>query len=212
VKRRLAYWLVLLLPATATNVLAATRTACVLSIPPAAVWFAEGQTPGAPGGHETLFDLINLIILIAVLVYLLRKPVAQFFYQRSQQIRKALEEGRQALDSAQSKLRAAEEKMLQLEQEIAALKEAAMREMASERERMHEAAEAETERILASAQSTIETATQRAKLELKKHAALQACELAAKMVQEQLNPERQARLVGSFIEGLPQTTERGKGN
>jgi F-type H+-transporting ATPase subunit b len=160
-------------------------------------------TPTAPGANENLFDLINLIILIGVLVYLLRKPVRQFFSQRSEGIRRGLEEGRKALAAAQEQLSAAEEKLRRLEQDIGALKEAAAKEMAAERERMRAAANAETERILASARSMIQSATQAAKLELKLFAARQATEVAEKMIRERLNDESQSRLVNRFLQGIP---------
>jgi F-type H+-transporting ATPase subunit b len=161
------------------------------------------QTAIESKGHENLFDLINLIILIGVLVYLLRKPVGRFFSQRAQDIRKSLEEGRKALAAAQEQLAAAEEKLRRLEQDIAALKESAEREMAAERERMRAAAEAETERILASARSMIHSATQAAKLELKHYAARQATEIAEKMIRERLGEQDQARLVNRFLQGIP---------
>jgi F-type H+-transporting ATPase subunit b len=160
-------------------------------------------TPAESRAHENLFDLINLIILIGVLAYLLRRPVRQFFSQRSEDIRKSLEEGRKALAAAQEQLSAAEEKMRRLEQDIAALKESAAKEMAAERERMRVTAEAEGERILASARSMIHSATQAAKLELKLYAARQATELAEKMIRERLNEQDQARLVGRFLDGIP---------
>jgi F-type H+-transporting ATPase subunit b len=153
--------------------------------------------------HSNLFDLINLIILIAVLAYVLRKPLRQFFSQRSEDIRKSLEEGRKALAEAQEQLAAAEEKLCRLEQDIAALKETAAKDMQAERERMRRAAEAETERILASARSMIHSATQAAKSELKHYAARRATEIAEKLIRERLNEQEQARLVNRFLQDIP---------
>jgi F-type H+-transporting ATPase subunit b len=160
-------------------------------------------TPTESRGHEDLFDLINLIILIGVLVYVLRKPVGQFFSQRSEDIRKSLEEGRKALAAAQEQLAAAEERLRQLEQDIAALKESAAKDMAAERERMRAAAAAEAERILASARSVIHSATLAAKQELKLYAARQATEIAEKMIRERLNEQDEVRLVNRFLQGIP---------
>lgn len=151
-----------------------------------------------------MLDLINLIILIAVLVYVLRKPLGQFFRNRSEEIRKSLEEGRKALEEARSQLAAAEEKLQHLEADIAALRDSAVRDMAAERERMRKAADEEKERILASARSMIHSATQAAKTELKLYAAQQATELAEKMIRERLTGESQARLVNQFLQGIPE--------
>jgi F-type H+-transporting ATPase subunit b len=157
-----------------------------------------------------VFDLINLLILIGVLAYVLRKPLAQFFGERSEDIRRGLEEGRNALDAARKQLAAAEEKLLHLETEIAALKDAAAQEMAAERERMRKAAEEESERILASARTMIDSATQAAKLDLKLYAARQATEIAERMIRERLNPQHQARLVDRFLLGIPRQQDGRK--
>jgi F-type H+-transporting ATPase subunit b len=159
--------------------------------------------PGEHGGHGQLLDLINLIILIAVLIYVLRKPIGRFFSQRSEDIRKSVEEGRKALAAAQKQLASAEERLHRLEQDIAALKDSAAREMEAERERLRKAAEEETERILESARSIIHSATQTAKLELKHFAARQAIQLAEKMIQERFNDQDQSRLVNRFLQGIP---------
>lgn len=158
--------------------------------------------PAEPRSYENLFNGINLIILIAVLVYLLRKPIRNFFTHRSAGIRKALEEGRQALAAAQSQLAAAEEKLKRLEQEIADLKDSAAREMSVESDRLRKAAEEEEKRILESARSMIQSATQAAKADLKAFTAKQASELAEGMLREQLNEAGQDRLVNRFLQGI----------
>jgi F-type H+-transporting ATPase subunit b len=158
--------------------------------------------------RERVFDWINFAILIAVLVYFLRKPIAQFFSQRSTEIRKGLEEGRQALEAAQAQLAAAEEKMRRLEPDIASFKASAAQEIEADRERLRRAAEREAERILESARHSIETATRAAKLELRGYAARQAYELAEKFVRDRLSDEARARLVQRFIQGVGNGVER----
>jgi F-type H+-transporting ATPase subunit b len=160
------------------------------------------------GRRGEILDLINLVILIAVLAYLLRKPIGRFFNQRSEEIRKSLEDGRKALAAAQNQLAAAEEKLRRLKDEIAVLKESASREMAAERERMLQAAQEEGERILASARSMIHSATQAAKLELRVYAARQATELAEKMIKDRMNEQDQTRLVDRFLRAVPDGQNR----
>lgn len=162
----------------------------------------EQSVPAQGEGHEKLFDWINFIILIVVLVYFLRKPIAQFFSQRSGEIEKGLEEGRKALEAAQAQLAAAEEKMRHLEQDIAGLKETAAREIEAERARLRTESEREAERIRESARHTIDAATQAAKLELKEQAAREAINLAEQMIRQRLDEEGRARLVSRFIQGL----------
>ncbi len=158
--------------------------------------------PGGAGTGDQLFDWINLVILIVVLVYLLRKPVAAFFQSRSENIHRGLEEGRKALEAARIQLEAVEARMRDLEQEIAKLKEEAARETELERERLKLAAEKDTERILSSAQSTIENAVRAARIELTAHAMRQAADAAERMVSERLDDSGRTRLVKQFLDAI----------
>jgi F-type H+-transporting ATPase subunit b len=158
---------------------------------------------------EYVFDWVNFIILIALLIYFLRKPIAQFFRQRSEDIQKSLEEGRKALEAAQTQLAAAEERLRHLEQDIAALKADAARQTEAERERLHKAGEREAERILQSARHMIDSATQAAKLELKTHAVGEAIRLAERMIRDRLDGAARERLVSRFIQGLGSNLHSG---
>lgn len=170
---------------------------------PAAVMVATAE--GAPAhspGHKDVIEWVNFAILIAFLIYFLRKPVAQFFDQRSAAIRDSLEEGRKALVVAKAEMEAVEEKLLRLEQEVASLKASAMEEIKVESARMRRASEQEAARILESAGHSIESATLAAKLELKNFAARQSSEMAEKMIRDRMDPHAQARLVSRFLEAL----------
>ncbi|MGH9355084.1 MAG: hypothetical protein ACRD10_03055 [Terriglobia bacterium] len=161
-------------------------------------------TQAAPGAesHEKLFDWINFTILIVVLVYVLRKPAAAFFHDRSAAVRQGLEEGRKALESARTRLEAVEEKMRGLEAEIAALQAQAAKEMVAERERLKIAARKDSERILQSAASTIQHAVDATKAELTAHAMRQAADMAEKVIRERLDENGRARLVKQFLDGV----------
>jgi F-type H+-transporting ATPase subunit b len=163
---------------------------------------AEAGEEGGEQGHGAIYKWINFVILAGGLVYLLRKPLAEFFAGRSASIRKSLEEGRQALEASEAQLRAVEEKLQRLEEEMAAFRTAAWREMEVERERLRQATAEETQKMLESVRAQMETATQQARVELKLYAAGQAVELAEKMIGERLDEASQQRLVGEFIVGL----------
>ena len=90
---------------------------------------AEGEGPAAAAeakagesheGHSAVFKWINFAILVAGLGYVLRKPLAQFFSDRSATIEKRLSEGRKALEAAEAQLRAVELKLQNFEAEMAA--------------------------------------------------------------------------------------------
>jgi F-type H+-transporting ATPase subunit b len=168
---------------------------------------AGPEQTGENEGHENLYHWINFILLAAALVYLGRKPLEAFFNQRSESIRKALQEGRKALDAAQAQLEAMEEKLRHLEQDIAALKASAAGEMQAERERLRQAAAAEAEKIRDFTRLQMEVALRAAKLELKDFAARQAIEQAEVMIRQRLDDAGRSRLFDRFVAGL-EATER----
>jgi F-type H+-transporting ATPase subunit b len=159
----------------------------------------EGEAEGKREGRELLYKFINLALLVGALAYVLRKPLADFFAQRSASIRKGLEEGRKALEASQAQLKTVEEKLQHLEQEIAAFKAAAGREMEAERQRLKLAEAEEAEKILQAARAQTEVALRAAKLELKSYAAQQAVELAEKIIRRRLDDPGRKKLVGEFL-------------
>jgi F-type H+-transporting ATPase subunit b len=170
----------------------------------ASVFLAAPDEPRGEDKHQNVYDWINFLILVGVLGYLLRKPVAAFLTERSASIRKGLDEGRRALEASQAQLRVVEEKLARLEQEIASFKASSAQEMALERQRLEQATAREGEKILASARARIETATRAAKVELQAFAAGQAVELAEEMIRRSLDDAGRERLVARFVEGVKQ--------
>jgi F-type H+-transporting ATPase subunit b len=162
----------------------------------------EGKEEGKNEGRELFYKCINLAILVGALAYVLRKPLADFFAQRSASIRKGLEDGRKALEASQAQLKAVEGKLQHLEEEIAAFKASAAREMESERQRLKTAAAEEAEKILQSARAQTEAAVRAAKLELKSYAAGQAVKLAEEIIRRRLDGAAQEELVSDFLAGV----------
>lgn len=166
---------------------------CVLSL------VAPSEARAAEGEHALLFHTINFAILVAGLAYVLRKPLAQFFADRTAAIQKSLDEGRQALEASQAELKRVEDKLAHLEEEIAAFRAASLEEMKAEREAMRRATAEEGERMLASARAQMETAAKAAQLELRLFAARQALELAEGTIRQRLDEPARRRLVSQFL-------------
>ncbi len=152
--------------------------------------------------HQEVYKITNFLLLVGGLAFLLRKPLAQFFMDRSASIRKSLEEGRKALEASQAQLRAVEEKLGLLEEEIRAFKDAAAREMEAERQRLRQSTAEEAEKILQSARAQIETATRAAMFELKNYAAQEALKLGEDLIRERLDDSSRRRLVTRFVDQL----------
>jgi F-type H+-transporting ATPase subunit b len=153
-------------------------------------------------GHGSLFRWINFALLAGGLFYILRKPLAAFFAQRSASIRKSLEEGREALEASRGQLKAVEDKLQHLHEEIAEFKLAAAREMGEERERMRQATAQEAEKMLQAARNQMDTASKAAQLELRLYTARLSVELAEELIRQRLDDAGRRRLVDRFLAKL----------
>jgi len=180
---------------------ASTRT-LALNRFPAYAPAPEAEQDRQKENRELIYKSINLVILVGALAYILRKPAAEFFAQRSESIRRALEEGRKALAAAQAELRAVEEKLAHLEQEIADFKASAAREVEEESRRLKQAAAEEAEKILQAARAQTEVAVRAARLELKTYAAQQAVQLAEEIIRQRLDEAGRRKLVAEFLAGV----------
>ncbi|TAM84590.1 MAG: hypothetical protein EPN47_00290 [Acidobacteria bacterium] len=165
------------------------------------------QAEEGRANHELLFETINFVLLAGLLVYLYRKRGKAFFNERSDAIRRSLEEGRQALGESQARLAEAEKKLAGLQDEVRALRERAEAEIASGQQRMREAAEDEARRIEAFAKARILAATNLAKLELKDYVVKQALEQARGKIQQRMDGESRKKLVGFFLADLSSKTK-----
>lgn len=152
--------------------------------------------------HELIFEIINFVLLVGVLVYLYRKRGKAFFNERSDSIQKSIEESRQALEKSQARLAEAEKKLAGLQDEVQALKRRAEAEIADEHERMRQAADEEAHRIEEFAKAQIQAAANAAKLELKDYVVEQALGQARGMIREQMDETNRKRLVSFFLDDL----------
>jgi F-type H+-transporting ATPase subunit b len=172
-----------------------------------AVWFlvlpgwaiaAEGE-----GGRSELWlgigKLANLILVIAVLVWVLRKPLAAFFAGRTEAIREQLAEAQRARVEAETKLAEIEASMSSLDQELQQIKETAEKEAWDEYQRLMAAAEQDAAKTLDRARREIEGMTRAAQIELKEHAASLSIQLATEKIRSEMTDEDRHRLLERFV-------------
>jgi len=168
----------------------------------------ETEEGSSSESHHLLLELINFLIMAAVLVYVLRKPMARFFAERLDTIHEGLEEGRRAVAESEAKLAEVEKKLKNLEQEIADFRARSEVEMKAERERLREAGEREAQRVIEFAQTQIEAAVRAAQVELKRYAAAQAVQLAESVIRRRLDEPLRHQLVNQFVTELKEPQSR----
>ena len=146
--------------------------------------------------------LFNLAVVVGLLVWVVRKPLANFYASRSESIREQLAEAQRARAEAEAKLAEIESKMSRLDQELGEMKAAAEKDAELEYKRLVEAADEESRKIVGKAKEEIEGITREAYLDLKAHAAELAVTLAGQKIKGQITEEDRRRLFENFLAGL----------
>lgn len=159
---------------------------------------AEGE-----GGRSELWlgigKLANLILVIAVLVWVARKPLANFFAVRTQTIRDQLAEAQKARAEAETRLAQIEASMSHLDSELREIKANAEKESWEEYQRLAAIAERDAEKLVERARREINGMTRAAQTELKAHAAELSIQLAKEKIQTEMTEEDRRRLFERFV-------------
>jgi F-type H+-transporting ATPase subunit b len=173
-----------------------------------AVAFAaeEGGAHAGGGVHipwvEIVKQAINFLLLAGVLVYFLRKPFTSFLKERSELLRKAIDDAANARAEAAEKLAAVETRTAKLAEEIAAMNAKMDVEAAAEGRKLQETAALEISRIRAQSEFTVGQEVKKAREELRREASLLSARAAEEIVRKTLSPEDQERLVRENIEKI----------
>ncbi len=174
----------------------------------------------AGGGEEhgslidLLYPMINLVILLAVLVYFARKPVQAFFEERRSGIRGELDDAAQLKKDAEENFSKWQRRLADLERELEEIRTTARERAETEREHILAAAQESAARVRRDATTAIEREVRRAHDRLRDEASDLAVELAAGMLREQVGPADRERLLDEFItrvEDAPRPSN-GKGS
>jgi len=161
----------------------------------APAWAATEE--GHAGG--LFWQVLNVVLLLAVLVWFARKPVLSYLAERRDTIAKNLDSSAQLLAEAERRLAEWTEKGANLDREVDEIRAATRRAAEAEGNRIIADAHATAERIRGSASAVIQRELQQAREALRREAADLAVELAAKTLEEQVNDADRTRLLDEFI-------------
>ena len=159
---------------------------------------------------EEVFHWTNFILIVLAIGYMGKKFLSPFLAERSQAIRKDMEDSARARQEAAERLAGVENKLKQLDEEIASFRNSALQEAAADQARIVEQAKTDAGKIAANAQQEIAAATKIAIQELKAHTAELAVGLAEKKIRDLITPQAEKTIFQSFLEGLDHGT--GSGN
>jgi F-type H+-transporting ATPase subunit b len=141
----------------------------------------------------------NFFILIGGLYYFLRKPLAEHFANRGQQVRADLVTAKETSAAAAAQLAEIDKKLQALPAEIETLKTRGKQEIAAEETRIRQAAEAERHRLIEQTRREVDLQVRLAKRELTEHAADLAVSLATQQIKQTITPDDQVRLVDRYV-------------
>lgn len=170
----------------------------------AAPAFAENE---AHGGHaeeitflgDWLPRLINFAIIMAVLVYFLRKPIRDAFKSRTAEIAKSIEESRQARERAVAALAEMERKVKDLEAETNRLIEEAGTRGEKDKAALVEEGKKVAQDVQAQVKQGIDIEVQKAKAALAREASLLSIDLAEGTIREKIGKEDHDRILKEYI-------------
>jgi F-type H+-transporting ATPase subunit b len=162
---------------------------------------AEAEEEHEPEGGilETVAKLLNFAVLVAILVHFLRRPIANYLLDRSQQIRHALVEAKATREQASADLAKIESRLAALPGELEALKVRGAEEVRSEQARIKTLAESERARVLAQTRREIDQQYRLARRELLQETAEQAAAVARTRIERDITPADQTRLIDRYL-------------
>ncbi|MBA3631948.1 MAG: ATP synthase F0 subunit B [Acidobacteria bacterium] len=149
-----------------------------------------------------LWRFFNLAIFIAIMIYLLKKPLTDAFKAKRETIRAELIKAEEERQAALAQLTAAEARLARLDAEAAKVAEYAKQEADAEKMRIVEQTAFEIGRLREQADSEIERASKLAKIELRRFSAEESIRLAEEKIKREINAEMDMQLVKANIQAI----------
>ena len=184
-------------------ILPAIFTPALFSLVEGSFWPWWANYPGLE-----LWKFFNLFLFIGIAWFLHRRfgrPIREALRQRGEAIKRDLETARAERDQALARLAEVEARFANLDAEVLTIKEKARLEADAETARLQAATEAEIAKIREQAKREIESAGQVARHELRRFAARESVKRAGQILEREIRPEDDARLITLNVEELGRT-------
>ena len=190
--------------------LATVTLLLILALPATALTETEHEGAAAGEHHQSFVSMIapyiNFAILVGLLVYLTRKPMAEFLAQKRKAIQKMLKDAEAARDGAVRKMNEMQAKLQGLQGEIDQIKANAEREAHLEKERLIAEAKEEAKRILEATDKEVSNRVKLAVRELRAFAATEAVAQAEEIIKQKLGDENQESLINKYLDNLSRSS------
>ena len=200
-----------LLRASAGRVAMAAGLAFLAALAPAVASAAAGGDEHGSGLTTFVWHSVNLLLLIGVLVYFARGPIASFLNDRRAKIEDGIHSAGRELAEAERKLAVCEQRLASLDEEIAGIRSAVQRQAEGERDRLLAEAHGTAERIRRDAVAAVEQEVRHARTQLRAETVDLAVQLAGELLRSQVGDADRTRLVDDFVQRIeaPETGDAG---
>ena len=161
------------------------------------------QNPLVPNATESIIGLLAFLIVFGVLAKLVMPRAQKILEARTDAIEGGLERAKQVQAEADARLKDYQDQLAEARHEASRLREQAREQGAQILAQMRAEGEAQRQRLIDSAQETIDANRQQALNSLRAEVGSLAIQLASRIVGESLTDQaRQSRMVDRFLSEL----------
>ena len=152
----------------------------------------------------TFWTIVTFVVVLVVLRLTAWKPILSIIEERERTIGDALDAAKKEREEAERALAEQKEAIANARREAAELIRKNQAEVEAAREAALERAKAEADKLLADAQRTIAEERAKAVAEIRAVAVDLAIQAAGKLIEANLDEEKQRKLAEDFLQKLPQ--------
>jgi F-type H+-transporting ATPase subunit b len=148
---------------------------------------------------DLIFRLMNFGLLVGVLIFLLRKPMAKALEGRRQGIKDQLDDLEKQKQEAERQLAEYKERFGRIDQEVEKIVADYVQQGEAAKAKILEEAKASAEKLREQAKKNIEHEFQTAKKQLKAEMAEQAVTMAEQIIKQHIKDEDQDRIIDEYL-------------
>lgn len=181
------------------RIMPAIHTLTMILASSVAIAAEEGPAEKMTFLGDWLPRLVNFGIIAAIVIYFTRKPIRDFFKNRSAEIAKAMQESKEARERAIAALEAMDRKIKDVEAETNKLIAEAQTRGEKDRQAIIEEGKKVVADIQAQVKQGIDIEVQKAKTALAVEASLLSIDLAEGRIKEKISSQDHERIVKEYI-------------
>jgi len=158
---------------------------------------------GGEGGMDKTKDLIartmNFVVLLGILIFLLKKPVAKALEGRRQGIREQLDDLEKQKQDAAQQLKEYKDQLARLDQETEGIVDQYVKEGEAAKANIIEEAKSVAEKLQGQAKKNIQYEFEAARKQLRAELAEQSIAMAEELIKKSIKDEDQERIIGEYL-------------